>query len=119
MRKSLKGLRQRFTRIRVLPALLVLGLFLMISRISLNAPFSEAAGMSPPVTTAIGEALFTKFLAPFEIIDVLLVAALIGGVYLAKRERMRETVRKAVEQEPRIEAKEAEETMGVSGDGSD
>ncbi|SVB66444.1 uncharacterized protein METZ01_LOCUS219298, partial [marine metagenome] len=35
--------------------------------------------------TAIGEALFTKYLLPFEIASLLLLVALIGTVYLAKR----------------------------------
>ena len=33
----------------------------------------------------IGEALFTKFLLPFEVASLLLLVALIGTVYLAKR----------------------------------
>lgn len=36
--------------------------------------------------TAIGEALFSKYLFPFEIASILLLVALIGTVYLAKRE---------------------------------
>jgi len=35
--------------------------------------------------TAIGESLFTKYLLPFEIASLLLLVALIGTVYLAKR----------------------------------
>ena len=35
--------------------------------------------------TAIGQALFTKYLLPFEIASLLLLVALIGTVYLAKR----------------------------------
>ena len=38
--------------------------------------------------TAIGEALFTKYLLPFEIASLLLLVALIGTVYLAKRSSM-------------------------------
>ena len=34
---------------------------------------------------ALGEALFTKFLLPFEVASLLLLVALIGTVYLAKR----------------------------------
>ena len=34
---------------------------------------------------ALGEALFTKFLLPFEVVSLLLLVALIGTVYLAKR----------------------------------
>ena len=35
--------------------------------------------------TAIGQALFTKYLLPFEIASLLLLVALIGAVYLAKK----------------------------------
>ena len=35
--------------------------------------------------TAIGQALFTKYLLPFEIASLLLLVALIGTVYIAKR----------------------------------
>lgn len=35
--------------------------------------------------TALGEALFTKYLFPFEVASLLLFVALIGTVYLAKR----------------------------------
>ena len=35
--------------------------------------------------TAIGHALFTKYLLPFEIASLLLLVALIGTVYLAKK----------------------------------
>ena len=35
--------------------------------------------------TAIGQSLFTKYLLPFEIASLLLLVALIGTVYLAKR----------------------------------
>ena len=35
--------------------------------------------------TAVGEALFTDFLLPFEVASLLLLVALIGTVYLAKR----------------------------------
>ena len=34
----------------------------------------------------MAEVLFTDFVFPFEIVSVLLLAAVIGGVFLAKRE---------------------------------
>jgi NADH-quinone oxidoreductase subunit J len=34
---------------------------------------------------AVGEMLFTKYLFPFEIISILLVAAIIGAVILSKK----------------------------------
>jgi NADH-quinone oxidoreductase subunit J len=38
-------------------------------------------------TKAVAEALFSQWVLPFEIVGVLLLAAVIGGVFLAKRER--------------------------------
>jgi NADH-quinone oxidoreductase subunit J len=37
-------------------------------------------------TTTVAETLFGSFVLPFEIVSVLLLAAVIGGVFLAKRE---------------------------------
>ncbi len=38
-------------------------------------------------TRAVATALFGDFVLPFEVVSVLLLAAVIGGVFLAKRER--------------------------------
>jgi NADH-quinone oxidoreductase subunit J len=38
-------------------------------------------------TKAVGEVLFTQYLFPFEIISVLLVAAIVGAVILSKKRR--------------------------------
>jgi len=38
-------------------------------------------------TQAVAEALFTKYLLPFEVTSVLLLAAIVGAVVLAKRRR--------------------------------
>ena len=37
-------------------------------------------------TTAVAVALFGPYVLPFEIVSVLLLAAVIGGVFLAKKE---------------------------------
>lgn len=37
-------------------------------------------------TNTLGEVLFTKFVLPFEVVSVLLLAALVGAVLLAKRD---------------------------------
>ena len=38
-------------------------------------------------TTDLARKLFTEWVLPFEIVGVLLLAAVIGGVFLAKRDR--------------------------------
>ncbi len=48
--------------------------------------WSEAAKRVRVATDAMSRLLFDQFVLPFEIVSVLLLAAVIGGVYLAKRE---------------------------------
>jgi NADH:ubiquinone oxidoreductase subunit 6 (subunit J) len=48
--------------------------------------WSEAAARVRVATDAMSKLLFDQFLLPFEIVSVLLLAAVIGGVFLAKRE---------------------------------
>ena len=57
--------------------------------------FWRSEGLHQPDTigtvgsiAAIGQALFTKYVLPFEIASLLLLVALIGTVYLAKRSSM-------------------------------
>ena len=48
--------------------------------------WGEAAKRAALTAEQMSDALFTDFVLPFEIVSVLLLAAVIGGVYLAKRE---------------------------------
>ena len=48
--------------------------------------WGEAAERVRVATTAMSQVLFDQFVLPFEIVSVLLLAAVIGGVFLAKRE---------------------------------
>ena len=47
---------------------------------------SKPPGEPEPTTAVLGNLLLTDFLLPFEIVSVLLIAALIGAVILARRE---------------------------------
>lgn len=47
------------------------------AEITLKEPFG---------TEALGQSLFTRFVLPFEVVSVLLLAALVGAVILAKRD---------------------------------
>jgi len=44
-------------------------------------------------TNAVATALFSQFVLPFEVVGVLLLAAVIGGIFLAKRDRTTPTDR--------------------------
>jgi NADH:ubiquinone oxidoreductase subunit 6 (subunit J) len=48
--------------------------------------WAEAAQRVHVATDRLADILFNQFVLPFEIVSVLLLAAVIGGVYLAKRE---------------------------------
>jgi NADH:ubiquinone oxidoreductase subunit 6 (subunit J) len=48
--------------------------------------WGEAAKRIRLATADLSQALFQSFVLPFEVVSVLLLAAVIGGVYLAKRE---------------------------------
>ena len=69
-----------------LVALIFVGLFLLLIggvRALLTSPVEDAAGMGSVAN--VGEALFTRFLLPFEIASLLLTVALVGTVFLAKK----------------------------------
>ena len=56
------------------------------------APLTGKVGAYPPAKLSqnvktIGEVLFTRYLFPFEIVSVLLVAAVVGAVVLSKKKK--------------------------------
>lgn len=79
----------RSTNDRKLPALLACAaLFAVLYPAVSRAAFPQAAGnfAAGDVTDSLGVALLTKYVLPFEIASLLLLAALIGAVTLAKEE---------------------------------
>lgn len=73
---------------RIWPALLSLAVFVVLSWGSI-----EAFGSNPVVTTGsptatefLGEALLGRFVIPFEIVGFVLLAALVGGITVARRD---------------------------------
>jgi NADH-quinone oxidoreductase subunit J len=69
------------------PALLagvLLAIIIVLAVVSTAWPV--APGLVPTETVGVAAALFGSFVLPFEIVSVLLLAAVIGGVFLAKRE---------------------------------
>jgi NADH-quinone oxidoreductase subunit J len=69
-------------------ALLSIFLFLLLTWTSLRAFGSlEVEQVGEPTPTAVlGEALLGRFVLPFEIVGFILLAALVGGVTLARRD---------------------------------
>ena len=82
---------------QLLPGLAAGALFLVMAVVFVQAPFGEAQGFpqDASVVAGLGYAMFNldlgaipseSFLVAFEIIDIVLVAALAGAVMLARRE---------------------------------
>ena len=63
------------------------GGLLLIAVAALREPLGLSAPLDPQLGSvgSVGEALFRKFLLPFEVVSVLLLAAIIGAVALVKR----------------------------------
>jgi len=76
------------TENKVLPAILAGGVFLMMAWASIDA-FGTALISStgtPTSTELIGESLLGRFVIPFEVVSFVLLAALIGGITIARRD---------------------------------
>lgn len=81
------------------PAAITLGLILvvMIGIIMARSIYQGAEGEYPPEvmdkignTQLVGKMLFTKYVLPFEITSILLFAAIIGAIVLAKKQIIKE-----------------------------
>lgn len=73
---------------RLLSLMLVILFFFGVSLIMLSGTgdlHQPTTKFSEGSVYSLGEALFTKFLLPFEVASLLLLVALIGTVYLAKK----------------------------------
>jgi NAD(P)H-quinone oxidoreductase subunit 6 len=64
-------------------ALLVLGM--VIKTVGTGEPFKRVAVVAAPTVERIGDALLREYLLPFEIASVVLLAALVGAMVIARR----------------------------------
>ena len=73
---------------KVLPALVSAALFGVLSWGSLRAfESTEITDIGQPTSTVVlGESLLGRFVVPFEVVSFLLLAALIGGITLARKD---------------------------------
>jgi NADH-quinone oxidoreductase subunit J len=63
------------------------GLILLLIQPLLKIPWPvELIEYSQPNTYSVGFSLFTDYVIPFEVVSLALLAALIGAIYLSKRE---------------------------------
>lgn len=82
------GLEMRTGTLRMWPALLVCaGVAAIMIRLIMSNPWqvTNASEMAPTVKN-LGLLLMTDYLIPFEIVSVLLLAALVGAAFIARRE---------------------------------
>ena len=58
----------------------------VIALAAIATDWGDRSAPTPAGATAIAKALFGDFVLPFEIVSVLLLAAVIGGIFLARRD---------------------------------
>jgi len=72
-----------------LPAVVIVGIVLgTLTRVFLNATWTSNSTMPdiPGTTMEIGELLLTTFIMPFEVAGILLLAAIMGAAFIARRQ---------------------------------
>ena len=74
-------------RFRLPAAAVCLVLFGILSFTAVSTPFAVKTGVYLPTTADLGELLMTRYLLPFEVASVLLLAALVGAALLSRPER--------------------------------
>jgi NAD(P)H-quinone oxidoreductase subunit 6 len=75
------------THFRFPAAVICLVLFGVLSYTAVSTPFAVKTGAYVPTTANIGELLMTRYLLPFEVASVLLLAALIGAALVSRPDR--------------------------------
>jgi NADH-quinone oxidoreductase subunit J len=78
---------------RPLAALCALAVFVVTSWITVSAFEGEEISFQDPVTSngvglteSVGEVIFSEYVLPFEVVSILLLAALVGAVVIARRD---------------------------------
>ncbi len=82
------GAEMRTGTLQVLPATLVCaGVAAILLRMIWQTPWPKAeVGAPAPTTKSIGTLFMTDYLIPFEIVSVLLLAALVGAAFIGRRD---------------------------------
>jgi len=75
------------SRFRLPAAIVCLTLFGVLSLVIVTTPFPVKEARFLPTTADIGELLLTRYLLPFEIASVLLLAALVGAALISRPNR--------------------------------
>jgi len=85
--QKVAGVELRTGTMNVVPAaLVVLGVFVVLFRVITNSAWAvQAPTEFEPTTATLGTLLMTDYLIPFEIASVLLLGALIGAAFIARK----------------------------------
>jgi NAD(P)H-quinone oxidoreductase subunit 6 len=75
------------THFRLPAAAICLVLFGVLSYAAVSTPYAARKGTYLATTADIGELLMTRYLLPFEVVSVLLLAALVGAALLSRPDR--------------------------------
>jgi NAD(P)H-quinone oxidoreductase subunit 6 len=70
---------------------LVLAILIVLGSVAASTPWAVGPGTTNPSTTKLGHAFLSEYLLPFEVGSVVLLAAMIGSVVLARRALRRES----------------------------
>jgi len=65
---------------------LVIEMVVIVSRSRLSAVTAPAAVRLTGTVREVGEALFTKYILPFEVVSLILLVALLGAIVLGRKE---------------------------------
>jgi NADH:ubiquinone oxidoreductase subunit 6 (subunit J) len=72
---------------QAIPAALAAGVIAVVVALSVvSTDWGDVSARLATATDALARLLFNEYILPFEVVSVLLLAAVIGGVFLAKRE---------------------------------
>ncbi len=86
--QRISGVQLQTGTLQLLPALLACGaVFAILTQLALKTRWAQAAVSEVmPTSHTIGNLLMTDYLLPFELISILLLAALVGAAFIARRE---------------------------------
>jgi NADH-quinone oxidoreductase subunit J len=86
--QRITGLEMRTGTLQIIPAAIVCaGVVAILFRMIEMSPWQKTEAAAPESTTStIGNLFMTDYLIPFEIVSVLLLAALVGAAFIGRRE---------------------------------
>jgi len=86
--QRITGLEMRTGTLQIIPAAVVcVGVAAILLRMFWMTPWQKVeTGAPQPTTKSIGTLFMTDYLIPFEIVSVLLLAALVGAAFIGRRD---------------------------------